>query len=112
MFVEFHVDASSAEGDTFHLQAESLLGGVLSGQFDGAAGAEDAMPGQSWDLPQYTDDLTRCSGPACGAGNGSIGGDGSLGQGADGTDDAGALFRGLGSGLAFFFHRETMYNRL
>jgi hypothetical protein len=110
MFVEFHVDASAAEGDTFHLQAESLLGGVLSGEFDGAAGAEYAVPGQSRDLLQDADDLTGRSRPACGAGDGPVGGDSPFRQRADALSDAGAL--AFGSGMDWFFHCDTMYKRL
>jgi hypothetical protein len=35
--MELHVHPGSAKGDTFHLQTETLLRGVFSGQFDSAA---------------------------------------------------------------------------
>lgn len=73
MLVELHVHADSAERDPFHLQAESLLGRGFPGAFDRSTGTHHAMPGQSWDLSQYADDLTGGSRPAGGPGNRSIG---------------------------------------
>ena len=71
--MEFHVDAHSAKCDPFHLQAEALLGSLFSGQFDGSARTDDAMPGQSRDLLQDPDDLPGGTRPTGGSGNRTIG---------------------------------------
>ena len=44
--MQFHVDAASAEGYTLGFEAETLLGGGVSAQFDFAASAQYALPGQ------------------------------------------------------------------
>ena len=90
-----HIYAHAPEGYAFHFQAESLFGAVFSGKFDGSAGADDALPGESGNLAEDADDLAGGSGPACGVGDGSIGGDGSWGQGANATGDLGGSVGGL-----------------
>ena len=89
-FVLLHIDASAAEGDAFHLQTESLLGSTFSGELDGTARADDALPGQAGNLTKNAYDLAGSSRPACGSGDGSVGGDGSFGQRANSGDDSGA----------------------
>jgi hypothetical protein len=74
-FVALHIDAGSAEGDAFNAEAKSLLGTEFSGEFDGASGAEDALPGQSRNAAEDLNDLAGGAGPACGASHGSIGRD-------------------------------------
>ncbi len=96
MFVECHVHACSAEGNALHAQAESLLGGLFSGQFDDAAGTDDAMPGQSRDLLQDMHDLPGRARPARRPGHRSVAGHGSLGQSTDAARDARALVLGSG----------------
>jgi hypothetical protein len=76
--MEFHVHSCSAKGHAFHAQAESLLGGGFPGAFDGSTGADHAMPGQSRDLPQDSDNLPGGSRPASGPGHGSVSRDSSL----------------------------------
>lgn len=114
MLVEFHVHSRSAKSDALHTQAESLLGGGFAGAVDGSTGADDAMPRQSRDLPQDADNLPGGSRPAGGPGDGSVSRDSSLWQSADGARDAGTLIRGLGVGfgLAWFLHKDSMYKRL
>lgn len=110
VFVKRHVHARSAEGDALHAQAESLLGGLFSGQLDGAAGSDDAMPGQSRDLLQDAHDLPGRARPARRSSHGSVAGHGSLGQGSDAARDSGSpVFR---SGVVRFFHRDAVYKRL
>ena len=72
-FVFFHIDADAAEGDAFHLKAESLLGSVLAGELDGSAGADDALPRQAGNLTKNADNLARRSGPTGGTGDRSVG---------------------------------------
>jgi hypothetical protein len=86
-FVTLHIDAQAAEDGAFHLQAESLFRAALSGQLDRAAGAEHSVPGQPRNLTQNANHLPGCSGPTGGARDGSIGGNLSRGQCADGADD-------------------------
>jgi len=71
--VLFHIDASAAEGDAFHLQTEPLLGSVFAGKFDGSAGADDALPRQAGNLTKNADNLARRSGPTGGTGDRSVG---------------------------------------
>ena len=73
MLVQFHVHARSAKGHAFHAQAESLLGGGFPGAFDRSTGADHAMPGQSRDLSQDSDNLPGGSRPTGGPGDRSIG---------------------------------------
>jgi hypothetical protein len=47
VFVEVHVDAFAAEFDAFDAEAKALFGCCLASQLDLAAGADDALPGQS-----------------------------------------------------------------
>ena len=89
--MELHIDARSAKCHAFHAQAESLFGSAFSGKFDGAAGADHAVPGQSRGLAQQADDLARGSRPACGPGNRAVAGYFSLGQRADGAQDASVM---------------------
>jgi hypothetical protein len=89
--VALHVHARSAEGHGFHAQAESLFRGTFSAQLDRAARADDAVPGQSGNLPQDAHDLARGSGPARRFRDRSVAGHGSRRQGAKATQNAGTL---------------------
>jgi hypothetical protein len=73
MLVQRHVHSCSTKSDTLHAQAESLLGGGFPGAFDGSTGADHAMPGQSRDLSQDSDNLPGGSRPTGGPGDRSIG---------------------------------------
>lgn len=46
MPVRFPIDAAAAKLDSFQLEAKALFEGSRTGELDGAAGAEDALPGQ------------------------------------------------------------------
>jgi hypothetical protein len=56
-FVALHIHAHATEGHAFHFETESLFGTVFSGKFDGSAGADYALPGESGNLAQDADDL-------------------------------------------------------
>lgn len=71
----FHVDAAAAERNTFGFQAEALLKTRFPAQLDFAAGAEDALPGESDGSTQDADDLASGTGMSGGAGDGAIGRD-------------------------------------
>jgi hypothetical protein len=45
VFVQRHVYASTPECNTLHAQAKSLLGRLLPGKLDGAAGTDHSLPG-------------------------------------------------------------------
>lgn len=73
MLVQRHIHARSTKSNAFHAEAKSLLSGLFTGQFDGPTRTDDALPGQSRDLPQDANDLPGGSLPACGPGNRSVG---------------------------------------
>jgi SAM-dependent methyltransferase len=57
----FQIDALAFEADSFGLQQKALFESILAGHGNASAGADDALPGQSPDLPQ---DLAYCAGVA------------------------------------------------
>lgn len=71
--VPLHINSRAPKGNSFHSQAKSLFFSIFSPQLDRAPGAEDAMPGQSWNLPQNPHDLARRTGPSGSASHCSIG---------------------------------------
>jgi hypothetical protein len=91
VLVLFHIHARPAKSDAFHLQTESLLGRIFSGTFDCAAGTDDSVPRQSWNLPQNAGDLPGGAQPTRRAGDGSVGGNSSLRESADAAHNPGAL---------------------
>jgi hypothetical protein len=94
--MSLHVNAGPAEVDTFHLQAESLLGTAFAGELDGSAGTDDALPRQAGDVAENANNLTSRAGPACGCSDRTVGGNGAFGQGAN---DAHDLLAQIGRGV-------------
>jgi hypothetical protein len=86
-FVFFHINASTAEGDAFHLQAKPLFRSTFAGEFDRPSGTDDALPGQARNLTENANDLACGSGRTGGSSDRSVGGYGPFGQRADGMDD-------------------------
>jgi hypothetical protein len=87
VFVERHIHAYSAEGDAFHAQAESLLGGVFTGQLDRSAGPHHALPRQPVNLLEQPHYLPGRAWPTCGPGNRAVAGNSPARQGANALDD-------------------------
>jgi hypothetical protein len=94
-----HIYAAAAEDNAFAFEAKTLLDGGVAAQFDFSTGAEHAVPGESEGGAQNSDDLTRRSGMAGGAGYRSVGGDLAARDFADGGDDVALHVRGSHSAI-------------
>ena len=86
--MELHVDAASAESDSFHFEAEALVEGGVALQFDCASGADDALPGEIDARVESAHNLAGSAGVSGGFGNGAVGGDVAARNFANGGKDA------------------------
>jgi hypothetical protein len=74
------VNAPAAEADAFHFQQQPLLERVLTWHTDSASCADYAMPRQSVERVESSNDLSRSSWKSGRGGDLSIGGDVSAGN--------------------------------
>ncbi len=82
------IDAAPAEGDPFHFEPEALVEGGVALELDGAAGADDALPGQIDPGVERTDNLAGGTRVSRGFGDGAVGRDVAAWNLADGGEDA------------------------
>ena len=82
--VGFHVHPDSDQADAFRLEAHALFEGVLSGEEDFSARADDALPGnRATAAVEGPCDLTGVAGVSGGVGDVAVGGDFAAGDAAD-----------------------------
>ncbi len=89
--VPLHVDTCPSKRYALHLQPESLFGAVFTSQLDRAARSQHAMPRQSLNLLENTNDLSRGARPSGGAGDAAVAGYLTARQGTYALNDAGSL---------------------
>jgi hypothetical protein len=85
--MQSHVDAATAEGDSFGLKPKTLFNSGISAQLDFSASTYDAMPGETDGGMQCPRNLSGGAGVSCCLGNRAIGGDPAVGHFANSGDD-------------------------
>src|SRR5438034_8405927 len=94
-FVRLHIDSPAAEAYTFAFQPQPLFDGRISAQLNLAACAQNAMPGQSERTMENSDNLPRCPGISCPAGDSAVSRDFSSRNPTNCGDDANLHFISL-----------------
>lgn len=81
-------DPAAVEGDAFDFEAQALIERVAEAEADGAAGADDALPGQGPAVEvEQADDEAMVAGESGGGGDGGVAGDLAGGDGANDAED-------------------------